>query len=256
VLAAWPAILAELRAGERDAPLPPAVTAATQQIAERWGHILTQVRQLTEDGVISGGRAAEVLGVDLATWRTLASSVEGEDPAELLAAAELRTESLEAKIAAISRRSLAERDRLAGELAAARGREGRLREALIWCFAASDLQPGGKAHVGWMQIRADLLADPPAAPAGGGVGRAALDLIEEVAIRHRKVVQERDDGILPAGLAQGRLDELEWVLLRLRPLAGLPPADQQSKPPAAPAQGRRPAPETPRLPPPAARGRQ
>jgi hypothetical protein len=259
------AILAELRAGERDAPLPPAAVAATQQIAERWGHIIAQVLRLTEDGVISGGRAAEVLGVDLVTWRALANAVEGEDPAELLAAAELRPESLESKLAALCRKRGADRDRLAGELekarldatrhwaharqadaelAAGRGREGRLRAALER-LEASNRAASVHCHCGswrgtdvWGDRRADpephtadcpfaTLAEPPPAPAAGGVGRAALDLIEEVAIRHRKVVQERDDGILPAGLAQGRLDELEWVLLRLRPLAGLPPAGQK-----------------------------
>jgi hypothetical protein len=150
----WPAILAELRAGEgtpgqqiqaaywgghRDGSAER--DRALDLLDERWRHIIAQVLQLTEDGVISGGRAAEVLGVDRVIWRTLADAVEGEDPAELLAAAELRPESLESKLAALCRerevdlndlkRELngaerrlreyaADRDRLAGELAEAR----------------------------------------------------------------------------------------------------------------------------------------
>jgi hypothetical protein len=105
--------------------------ADRDRLVERWRHIIAQVLRLTEDGVISGGRAAEVLGVDLVTWRALANAVEGEDPAELLAAAELRPESLESKLAALCRERGAERDRLAGELAAAREREGR-NPARVW----------------------------------------------------------------------------------------------------------------------------
>jgi hypothetical protein len=55
---------------------------------------------------------------------------------------------------------------------------------------------------------AALAAAP--APAGG-----LLELLAEAENRRLKVLQERDDGIAHAGIARGRLDELDWLLKQL-----------------------------------------
>jgi hypothetical protein len=57
-------------------------------------------------------------------------------------------------------------------------------------------------------LRAALAAAP--APAGG-----LLELLAEAENRRLKVLQERDDGIAHAGIARGRLDELDWLLKQL-----------------------------------------
>jgi len=117
-------------------------------------------------------------------------------------------------------------ERHAAELAAAGAREAGLREVLVaarprikeCCDEDGDMEPAEAYMAVLVRIDAALAAAP--APAGG-----LLELLAEAENRRLKVLQERDDGIAHAGIARGRLDELDWLLKQLPSAVGLPPRE-------------------------------